>query len=161
MKAGKESSGNWKYWVIGILVVVILVMVFWKPGIRLTPPGGTVPADDDASDGCSPKISVSTVSGNENYCLCQNGDSSIGGQQISDCAESCGDPNLISSVQSFGALSQVADGHTLACGFASQGITDPEECDSGCVTSSVDEGNHPVPDDPTGCMIRRIRTCVK
>ncbi|MBM3230542.1 hypothetical protein FJZ22_02720 [Candidatus Pacearchaeota archaeon] len=37
MERGKASSGAWKNWVIGVLVVVILVMVFYKPGIRLNP----------------------------------------------------------------------------------------------------------------------------
>jgi len=37
MQAGKGDVGSWKNWVIGILVVVVLVMVFWKPGILLSP----------------------------------------------------------------------------------------------------------------------------
>ncbi|MBM3230551.1 hypothetical protein FJZ22_02765 [Candidatus Pacearchaeota archaeon] len=45
MKTGKEGAGSWKNWVIGVLVIVILVMVFYKPDVRLSPP-----LDDDDDD---------------------------------------------------------------------------------------------------------------
>jgi hypothetical protein len=36
MKVSKEG-GTWKNWAIGVLVLVIVVMLFWKPGVMLGP----------------------------------------------------------------------------------------------------------------------------
>jgi hypothetical protein len=36
MKVSKEG-GTWKYWVIGVLVLVIVVMLFYKPGVLMSP----------------------------------------------------------------------------------------------------------------------------
>ncbi|MBM3230544.1 hypothetical protein FJZ22_02730 [Candidatus Pacearchaeota archaeon] len=44
-----QTNNVWKNWVIGVLVVVVLVMVFYKPGIRLNPEKGKV-ADTDSSE---------------------------------------------------------------------------------------------------------------
>ncbi|MBM3230540.1 hypothetical protein FJZ22_02710 [Candidatus Pacearchaeota archaeon] len=54
MQAGKGDVGSWKNWVIGVLVVVVLVMVFWKPGIRLNP------ADNEECKN-PPTVNVSAV----------------------------------------------------------------------------------------------------
>jgi hypothetical protein len=37
MKAEKEASRKWKYWAIGVLVVVVVVLLFWKPEVLLSP----------------------------------------------------------------------------------------------------------------------------
>jgi len=37
MKTGKEAVGKGKYWAIGVLIIVVLIVLFYKPGALLSP----------------------------------------------------------------------------------------------------------------------------
>ncbi|MEK6888937.1 MAG: hypothetical protein AABW80_02405 [Nanoarchaeota archaeon] len=76
----KRGNGSWKNWVIGILLVIILVLLFYKPGVLLSPSNRQMCIDsctDDfsvARQACYPEDGAITLAACGNFATKQEQD---------------------------------------------------------------------------------------